>query len=70
MINNRLYSLAEESDWLADEQAGFQKQRLCEDQVLRLVHHVSDGFQDNPAKRTVMALFDYNMHTIELGGNY
>ena len=32
----------------------------CEDQVIRLVHHVSDGFQQNKPKKTVMALFDYS----------
>ena len=60
MINNRLYDLAEENGWLAEQQAGFRKQRSCEDQVLRLVHHVSDAFQESKPQRTVMALFDYS----------
>ena len=63
LINNRLYFLAEKGEWFTDQQAGFRKHRSCEDQVIRLVHHVSDRFQtlvDEKPQRTVMALFDYS----------
>ena len=37
VLNNRLSSVAEEEDLIADEQGGFRKQRGCRDQVLMLV---------------------------------
>ena len=58
-----LYFLAETKGWLTDKQAGFRKHRSCEDQVIKLVHHVSEIFQtkvDGKPQRTVMALFDYS----------
>ena len=63
LINNRLYFLAESKGWISDSQAGFRKQRSCEDQLIKLVHHVSDGFQtrvNGKPQRTVMAMFDYS----------
>ena len=63
LINNRLYFLAESKGWISDSQAGFRKQRGCEDQLIKLVHHVSDGFQtrvNGKPQRTVMAMFDYS----------
>ena len=60
MINNRLYYLAETKGWLSHNQAGFRKGRSCEDQILKLIHHASDGFQAKKPMRTVMALLDYS----------
>jgi hypothetical protein len=63
LINNRLYFLAESKGWFSDSQAGFRKQRSCKDQLIKLVHHVSDGFQtlvNGKPQRTVMAMFDYS----------
>ena len=44
--------------WLSNCQAGFRKNRSCEDQVLNLTQKVSDGFQKK--QMTVMALLDYS----------
>ena len=60
MINNRLYSLAENNGWISNRQAGFRKGRSCEDQILRFTQNISDGFQESPARRTVMLLLDYS----------
>ena len=60
LINNRLYFLAESGGWLDKNQAGFRKGRCCEDQVIKLIQHVSDGFQEKTPLRTVMAQFDYS----------
>ena len=37
VLNNRLFSLAEEEGLIADEQAGFRKHMGCRDQLLTLV---------------------------------
>ena len=60
MISNRLNTMAENRKWLLNEQAGFRRGLSCEDQIIRLVQKVSDGFQMKPHLRTVMALFDYS----------
>ena len=60
MIAGRLQHLAEERGWWAQEQAGFRRRRCTEDQVLRLAQDVSDGFQQSPSQRTVLALLDYS----------
>ena len=60
ILYNRLYHLAETKKWLSNIQPGFRKSRSCEDQVLRFNQHISDGFQLDPPKRTVMALLDYS----------
>lgn len=58
LVVNRLYYLAETRGWLTSAQAGFRKQRSCEDQILRLTQGVSDGLQRG--KRTLMVLIDYS----------
>ena len=50
--------MAETQGWLSKHQAGFRKGRSCEDQVVKLIQDISDGFQAK--KRTVMALLDYS----------
>ena len=60
MISARLYEMAENQKWLNNEQAGFRKGRSCEDQIIKLIQNISDGFQSKPMKRTVMALLDYS----------
>ena len=60
LIHNRLYFLAESRSWICPEQAGVRKQRGCEDLVLNIIQGVSDGFQQRPPKRSVMALLDYS----------
>ena len=60
MLGIRLYAMAETQGWLNNQQAGFRKGRSCEDQVVKLIQNISDGAQQKPAKRTVMALLDYS----------
>ena len=60
MISNRLYTMAENNNWIVNQQAGFRRGLCCEDQIIRLVQKVSDGFQLKPPLRTVMALLDYS----------
>ena len=60
MIAARLYTMAEEQNWLNNNQAGFRKGRSCEDQIIKLIQDVSDGFQAKKMQRTVMALLDYS----------
>ena len=58
MVADRLYHLAEKNGMFNRLQAGFRKGRSCQDQILRLVQAIDDGFQRKPANRTVMALLD------------
>jgi len=51
---------AESQGWLNNQQAGFRKGRSTEDQIIKLIQDISDGFQLKPHKRTVMALLDYS----------
>ena len=60
MIAARLYGMAENNNWLNNQQAGFRKGRTCEDQIIKLIQNISDGFQAKPMRRTVMALLDYS----------
>ena len=60
MVSARLYAMAENLNWLNNQQAGFRKGRSCEDQIVKLIQNISDGFQDKKSKRTVMALLDYS----------
>ncbi len=59
ILHNRLYYLVETRDWLCTEQAGFRKNRSCEDQILSLTQSISDGYQATMQEKTVMALLDY-----------
>ena len=61
MISNRLYTMAERNGWICNQQAGFRKHRSTEDQVIKLIQKISDGFQKKPhSLRTVMVLLDYS----------
>ena len=60
MVSVRLQHLAESHGWLCQEQSGFRPQRSAEDQVLRLSQAVSDGFQQSPPLRTVLATLDFS----------
>ena len=60
MISNRLYTMAENQGWLSNQQAGFRKGRSCEDQIMKLIQNISDGFQQKKPLRTVMVLLDYS----------
>ncbi len=60
ILQSRLYYLAETRDRLCTEQAGFRKNRSCEDQILRLTLLTSDGYQATKPKKTVLALLDHS----------
>ena len=58
MIVRRLYHFAEARDLFSHTQAGFRRNRSCEDQLPRKAQDIRDGFQDRKPKRKVMALLD------------
>ena len=60
ILADRLYHLAESSNWFSKYQAGFRKGRSCEDQILRIVQAIDDGFHSKPMKRSVLALLDFS----------
>ena len=60
MVNARLMWWLEEHGKLSPYQAGFRAGRSTTDQCLRLSQRVSDGFQQKPPQRTLLALFDYS----------
>ena len=60
MVSSRLQHLAESRGWFCQEQSGFRPQRSTEDQVLRLTQSISDGLQQKPPLRTVLALLDFS----------
>ena len=60
LITNRLRYCAESMHLLKECQAGFGHGRRRVDQLLRLSQSISDGFQQSPMQRTVVALIDYS----------
>ena len=58
IISDRLYDLAESSGWFSSYQAGFRKGRGVEDQVLRVVQKISDGFQRK--EKSLLVLLDFS----------
>ena len=60
LVTNRLCHLAESQNWLCADQSGFRRLRGTEDQLIRLTQSISDGFQANPALRTILALLDFS----------
>ena len=60
MIAARLYNIAETRNMLSPLQAGFRKGRSCEDQILKIVQSIEDGFQQKPMKRSVLVMLDYS----------
>ena len=45
IIADRLYYIAETNNMFSRFQAGFRKGRSCEDQIIRIVQAIEDGFQ-------------------------
>ena len=60
LATKRLRYFAESRHLLTEYQAGFRHGRSTEDQLLRLYQSISDGFQQSPVQRTVVALIDYS----------
>ena len=60
MISARLYQLAESRGMFSHLQAGFRKGRSCEDQILKVVQSIEDGFQARKMERSVLVMLDYS----------
>ena len=60
MLADRLYYLAETKNLFSHFQAGFRKGRSSEDQVLRIVQAIEDGFQKKPMNCSVLVLLDFS----------
>ena len=60
ILADRLFHIAETRNLFSRFQAGFRKGRSCEDQILRIVQSIEDGFQQKPMQRSVMALLDFS----------
>ena len=60
LVANRLQNFAESMHLLTEHQAGFRHGCSIEDQLLRLSQSISDGFQQSPMQRTVVALIVYS----------
>lgn len=61
MFGERLYYLAETKGWFSSLQAGFRKKRSCEDQILKIVQAIEDGFHNRPkARKSVLVLLDFS----------
>ena len=56
----RLHHLAEKNGWFSHLQAGFRRGRSCEDQIVRMVQAIEDGFQRKPCHKSVLALLDFS----------
>ena len=56
MIAGRIATMAENNGWLHRYQAGFRKGRNCNNQILRLVQQIDDGFQKK--QKSILALLD------------
>ena len=60
MVGDRLYHIAETSGMFSDLQAGFRRGRSCEDQILKMVQAIEDGFQKKEMERSVLVMLDYS----------
>ena len=60
MVSRRLYQIAETRGMFSDLQAGFRRGRSCEDQILKMVQAIEDGFQKKKMHRSVLVLLDYS----------
>ena len=58
MVTNRLYCWLEENNTLNKWQAGFQRMRNTEEQVLRLSQDIQDGLERKPHLRTIALAVD------------
>ena len=60
MVADRLYYIAETRGMFSDLQAGFRRGRSCEDQILKMVQAIEDGFQKKKMERSVLVMLDYS----------
>lgn len=60
IIKNRMSHFLESKNLININQAGFRANHSTEDQVLRIVQDISDGFEAKLMQRTVMCLIDFS----------
>ena len=60
MLANRIAFVAETRGMLSKLQAGFRKGRSCEDQIIKMVQGICDGYQQKKMRRSVLVLLDYS----------
>ena len=61
MVLRRLTYFLDENRILCKEQAGFRSHRSTEDQIIRIQHEITKGFNSKkPAKRTLLTLIDFS----------
>ena len=58
LIQERLYWMLEHNRKLHPAQAGFRRKRSTSDQIARLQQLIHDGFQQSPAQKSIVILFD------------
>jgi len=60
MVSDRLYEIAETRNMFSPLQAGFRRGRSCEDQIMKMVQAIEDGFQKKRMERSVLVMLDYS----------
>ena len=60
MVAERLYHYAETNKIFSPQEAGYRKDRGCEDQITRVIQQIQDGFHSKPMKRSVLVLLDFS----------
>ena len=60
LVAERMYYLVETMGILHRFQAGFRKGRSCEDQILKVVQAIEDGFARKRMERSVLVLLDFS----------
>ena len=60
IIAERLYNYGEKNGLFSHLQAGFRKGRSCEDQILKIVQAIEDGFDQKKHQRSVLVLLDFS----------
>ena len=60
LVAERLYYIVESAGIIHRFQAGFRKGRSCEDQILKVVQAIENGFAKPEVERTVLVLLDFS----------
>jgi ribonuclease HI len=60
LVAERMYYLVETRGFIHRFQAGFRKGRSCEDQILRVVQAIENGFAQKKMERSVLVLLDFS----------
>ena len=58
MVKNRLYWWLETNKKLTPNQCGFRSKRSTTDHIARLQQIIHDGYQEKPARKSILVLFD------------